>query len=66
MPTGKVKWYDPKKGFGFIQPDDGGPDIFVHQSTIQSTGGTLSEGQSVEFEAESSPKGLKTTSVRPQ
>ena len=51
MPTGIVKWFNPSKGFGFIQPDDGGKDVFVHISTVESAGLTgLNEGQKVEYE----------------
>ena len=51
MSTGTVKWFNADKGFGFITPDDGGKDLFVHHSEIQSGGGyaTLSDGQKVEF-----------------
>ena len=66
MPQGKVKWFNEQKGFGFIQADDGGPDIFVHHSAIQTDGfRTLAEGQTVEFETEPSPKGPKAIQVRP-
>ena len=51
MTTGTVKWFNADKGFGFIKPDDGGKDAFVHISAVERAGlGTLSEGQKVEFE----------------
>jgi cold shock CspA family protein len=52
MPQGTVKWFNADKGFGFIEPDDGSPDVFVHFSAIADTGGyrSLDEGQRVEFE----------------
>ena len=51
MSTGTVKWFNPDKGFGFITPDDGGKDLFVHHSEIQGSGfKTLNEGQKVEYE----------------
>ena len=51
MTTGTVKWFNAQKGFGFIQPDNGGKDAFVHISTVERAGlGTLNEGQKVEFE----------------
>ncbi len=51
MPTGVVKWFNPSKGFGFIQPDDGGKDAFVHISPVERAGLTsLNEGQKVEYE----------------
>ena len=66
MPTGKVKWYDDERGYGFIQSDEGGPDVFVHQSEIQvESSFILDEGQSVEFEIKSSPKGPVAASVKP-
>ena len=64
--TGKVKWFNETKGFGFIAPDDGGADLFVHFSAIQMEGHrTLREGQSVEFESVSGPKGPKAENVVP-
>ena len=61
--TGTVKWFNAGKGYGFIARD-GGDDIFVHHSAIQSEGyRTLEEGQRVEFEVETSPKGLKASNV---
>jgi len=51
MPTGKVKWFDARKGFGFIQPDGGGSDVFVHISAVERSGlSTLNEGQRVSFD----------------
>ncbi len=51
--TGTVKWFDPKKGFGFIVPDDGGQDIFVHISAVEAAGmNGLDEGQKVSFDLE--------------
>jgi CspA family cold shock protein len=65
MATGKVKWFNSQKGFGFIQPDDGGSDVFVHVSAVQDSGlRGLDEGQSVSYELESA-KG-KTSAVQLQ
>ena len=51
MSTGTVKWFNPTKGFGFIQPEEGGPDVFVHISAVEKAGlRSLNEGQRVEFE----------------
>jgi CspA family cold shock protein len=51
MATGSVKWFNAQKGFGFIQPSDGAPDVFVHVSALERAGiATLSEGQKVSFE----------------
>ena len=51
MATGTVKWFNPVKGFGFIQPSDGGRDVFVHISAVERAGmGTLTEGQRVNYE----------------
>jgi CspA family cold shock protein len=53
MATGTVKWFNPTKGFGFIQPDDGGADVFVHISAVErSSLGSLNEGQKVGYELE--------------
>ena len=53
MPKGSVKWFNPTKGYGFITPDDGGNDAFVHISAVERAGlGTLAEGQRVEFDIE--------------
>lgn len=64
MPTGKVKWFNEKKGFGFIVPDSGGSDVFVSYSAIQAPGfRTLKEGEPVSFEVEQGEKGPKATNV---
>ncbi len=66
MNTGTVKWFDEGKGYGFIAPDDGSKDVFVHHSAIQGGGfKSLSEGQKVTFETEQSPKGLSAVNVMP-
>ena len=63
MKTGVVKWFDSKKGFGFISVD-GGDDVFVHFTAIQGNGyKTLDEGQQVEFEIEDGPKGPQASNV---
>jgi cold shock protein len=54
MATGTVKWFNPTKGYGFIQPTGGGKDMFVHISAVEQAGlSTLNEGQSIEYETES-------------
>ncbi|HVM39581.1 MAG TPA: cold-shock protein [Acidimicrobiia bacterium] len=64
MPTGTVKWFNPEKGYGFIARE-GGPDVFVHWSAIQTEGfKTLEEGQAVEFEITSGPKGDQAQDVK--
>ncbi|REL24550.1 cold shock domain-containing protein [Rhodohalobacter sp. SW132] len=62
---GKVKWFDAEKGFGFIQPDEGGKDIFVHRNNIENLGFQegLEDGEAVEFNVEETPKGLSATDV---
>ena len=64
MQSGTVKWFNNAKGYGFIVPEDGGEDVFVHYSTIDGSGfKTLKEGQAVQFEIASSPRGVQTTRV---
>lgn len=67
MATGTVKWFNESKGYGFISPSDGSPDVFVHFSAIEGSGfKTLTEGQQVSFEVEKGPKGLQATRVTSQ
>ena len=66
MPTGSVKWFNDDKGFGFITPDDGTKDLFVHHTGVEGEGfRSLSEGQKVSYEAQSGDKGPKAVNVRP-
>ena len=66
MATGTVKWFNADKGFGFIAPDDGGNDLFVHHSEIRTEGyASLDEGQKVEFAVGQGKKGPCATGVRP-
>jgi CspA family cold shock protein len=65
MATGTVKWFNATKGFGFITPDEGGEDLFVHHSAIDMQGyRELTEGQRVEFQKTTGPKGAQASSVR--
>ena len=67
MVTGTVKWFNESKGFGFISPNDGSADVFVHFSAIASEGfRTLAEGQTVSFQVENGPKGPQATQVTVQ
>lgn len=67
MQLGKVKWFNNSKGYGFITPADGSPDVFVHFSTIETDGyKSLAEGQAVEFESASGPKGMQASRVIPR
>jgi CspA family cold shock protein len=67
MMTGTVKWFNSTKGYGFIQPEGGGNDVFVHISAVERSGlGTLSDGQRVSFELETDPRRGKTSAVNLQ
>ncbi|MCK5125247.1 MAG: cold-shock protein [candidate division Zixibacteria bacterium] len=66
MSKGTVKWFNAEKGFGFITPEDGNEDLFVHHSNITSDGyRTLTDGQEVEFEVGEGRKGPEATNVKP-
>ncbi|MEQ6901394.1 cold-shock protein [Nocardioides sp. YIM 152588] len=66
MAQGTVKWFNAEKGFGFIAQEDGGADVFVHYSAIQSSGyKSLDENQKVEFDVTQGPKGPQAENVRP-
>jgi CspA family cold shock protein len=62
--TGKVKWFNSTKGFGFITPDEGGADVFAHFSGIKTEGyATLEENQAVAYDVEEGPKGLQAVNI---
>jgi CspA family cold shock protein len=62
MPVGKVKWFDSRKGFGFIEPEAGGPDVFVHISAVERAGlSNLAEGQRISYDEQRDPKRGKTS-----
>ena len=64
MPTGTVKWFNAQKGFGFIQPEGGGADVFVHISAVERSGiGNLTENQKVTYEVEADPRRGKTSAT---
>ena len=66
MATGTVKWFNAEKGFGFIAPDGGGPDVFAHYSAIQTQGyKELTDGQAVEFDVSQGQKGPQAANIRP-
>ena len=66
MPTGTVKWFNDDKGFGFVTPDEGGKDLFVHHTGLEGTGfRSLQEGAKVSYEEEQSDKGPKAVKVNP-
>ncbi|MEI8314218.1 MAG: cold-shock protein [Verrucomicrobiota bacterium] len=65
MAKGRVKWFNEKKGFGFLEQEGGGPDVFVHFSALQGEGfKTLTEGQAVEFDVVQDAKGAKAQNVK--
>jgi len=65
MPSGTVKWFNPTKGYGFIQPSDGGKDVFVHISAVERAGlSTLNEGQKVSFEIQTERGKSSATNLR--
>ncbi|MEA2038538.1 MAG: cold-shock protein [Thermodesulfobacteriota bacterium] len=67
MSRGTVKWFSNQRGYGFITPDEGGEDLFVHFTNIEAEGfRTLQEGQAVEYEAAQGQKGPEATNVRPK
>lgn len=66
MAQGTVKWFNAEKGYGFIAPEDGSADLFVHYSSIEGSGfKSLEENQRVEFEIAQGPKGLQAENIRP-
>lgn len=66
MAQGKIKFFDTQKGFGFIKPDDGSKDVFVHRNNIENLDYNqgLEDGEAVEFDVEETPKGLSATNVK--
>jgi cold shock protein len=63
--TGSVKWFSDEKGFGFILPDEGGRDLFVHRSNVDTESHSLQEGQKVQYEVGQGRKGPEAVEVRP-
>ena len=65
MAIGSVKWFNPAKGFGFIEPEDKSKDVFIHISALERSGmGYLSEGQKVAFDVQNEPRGLKAVNLQ--
>ena len=66
MPTGKIKWFNPDKGYGFIEQDDGNKDVFVHWTTVEGLGNyeSMREGEPVSYEVEQTDRGLKAENVK--
>lgn len=65
MATGKVKWYNSTKGYGFIEPTDGGKDVFVHATAVEASGlGALNEGQTISYEIEQDRRSGKESAVQ--
>jgi cold shock protein len=64
MTTGTVKWFNEEKRYGFITPDEGGQDLFVHQTALTDGARHLSDGAKVEYESEDGPKGPKAVNVK--
>ncbi len=66
MPTGKIKWFNPDKGFGFIQQDAGGKDVFVHWTAVEGLENyeKMSDGEALSFEIEETDRGLKAVNVK--
>ena len=65
MPTGTVKWFNSTKGYGFIAPDDGGKDVFVHASAVEQAGmRSLNEGQKVQFDIQPDARGAKAGNLQ--
>jgi len=63
MQSGTVKWFSSEKGYGFIEPQDGSDDVFVHRNNVGGMNDILQDGESVEFETEQTPKGLSALNV---
>ncbi len=67
MPTGTVKWFNTQKGYGFIQPDEGGADVFVHITALEKSGlRGLNEGQKIQYDIQNDPKKGKAAAVNIQ